>query len=133
MTNESERKPWSIVYDRDLDPDDFLTWLQKNTQAWREHSFPPQHRTAELQTLGVCEEAGELAHAVLKRVQGIRGTDKEHAEAEQDAVGDIMIYLAGFCTSRGYNLKACAYKAWLGVAQRDWSKYKEDGHAASSA
>lgn len=129
MTNGEERKPWATVYDRDLDPAQFLTWLQKNSQAWREHSFPPEHRTAPLQALGVCEEAGELAHAVLKMEQGIRGSRSEHVIAAADAVGDIIIYLAGLCTSLNINLHSCVYKAWLEVANRDWSQYKETGVA----
>ena len=43
--------------------------------------------------IGVVEELGELAHAVLKKRQGIRGTTEEHDAAARDAVGDIAIYL----------------------------------------
>jgi NTP pyrophosphatase (non-canonical NTP hydrolase) len=117
------------THDQDLDTRGLLRFLQDESQKWREHSFPPEHRTAVLQALGVSEESGELSHAVLKREQGIRGTDEEHATAEQDAVGDIIVYLAGFCTSRGYDLEHCVKLAWAGVCKRDWSKYKGDGHA----
>jgi NTP pyrophosphatase (non-canonical NTP hydrolase) len=122
------------IWDRsylDVETDgQFLDFLQEKAQLWREHSFPPEHRTAVLQALGVSEESGELAHATLKREQGIRGTDEEHAAAERDAVGDIVIYLAGFCSSRGYSLQQCVEDAWQGVCKRDWSKYKEDGKNA---
>lgn len=127
MTNKEDRKPWSVVYDQDLDTATFLTWLQRNSQAWREHSFPPEHRTAPLQALGVCEEAGELAHAVLKMEQGIRGDSEQHTKEVVDAVGDIVIYLAGLCTSLGISLQAAVYSTWIGVANRDWSKFKQDG------
>lgn len=120
---------WKNVHDQDVDTRGLLKFLQDESQKWREHSFPPEHRTAVLQTLGVCEESGELSHAVLKREQGIRGTDEEHAASERDAVGDIAIYLAGFCSSRGYDFEGCVREAWAGVCKRDWSKYKTDGHA----
>lgn len=118
---------WDRSY-LDVETDgEFLDFLQYMAQMWREHSFPPEHRTAVLQALGVCEESGELAHATLKRETGIRGTDEEHAASERDAVGDIVIYLTGFCSSRGYSLQECVEEAWQGVCKRDWSQYKEDG------
>jgi NTP pyrophosphatase (non-canonical NTP hydrolase) len=109
-----------------------LRFLQQESQKWRQHSFPPEHRTAVLQALGICEESGELAHAVLKREQGIRGDDEQHSRDERDAVGDIVVYLAGFCSSRGYDLEACVKSAWRGVAQRDWTKNKIDGVVVDS-
>jgi NTP pyrophosphatase (non-canonical NTP hydrolase) len=111
----------------DLTEHNVLASLQVNSQAWREHSFPTEHRTAPLQALGVCEEAGELAHAVLKMEQGIRGDRIQHMSEAADAVGDIVIYLAGLCTSLGLDLETCVRETWRGVAERDWSKHKGDG------
>lgn len=104
-----------------------LSELQSDTQAWREKNFPPEHRTAELQALGVCEEAGELAHSVLKRFQGIRGTDAEHLAAIEDAAGDITIYLCGLFSSLGLDYEAAVSKAWTNVQQRDWQANPMDG------
>lgn len=118
---------WKKVYDPDVDTATFLTFLQRESQKWREHSFPPEHRTVELQVLGVCEEAGELAHAILKMKQGIRGDEVQHMAEATDAIGDIVIYLAGVASSLNTSLHACVYKAWLEVADRDWSQYKESG------
>lgn len=101
--------------------------LQRRSQEWRENSFPPEHRTAPLQALGVCEEAGELAHAVLKLEQGIRGTREHHIMTAADAVGDIIIYLAGVCSALELDLENCVADAWHEVSQRDWSKNKETG------
>lgn len=55
---------------------------------------------------GVCEEVGELLHALLKHKQGIRGFDnydkfKTHVI---DALGDAMVYLSHWCY-----LKGCFY------------------------
>jgi len=72
--------------------------------------------------MGVNEEAGELIHAVLKRAQGVReDEDGVGREAEVDAVGDIVIYLADFCHRRGYDLEECVRRAWDGeVSEREW-------------
>lgn len=63
-------------------------------KAWSLHNFGPT--TPENQSdplIGVIEELGELAHAVLKKKQGIRGTPEEHNAAMFDAVGDMQIFL----------------------------------------
>lgn len=72
--------------------------------------------------MGAAEEVGELIHSVLKRAQGIRcGESGVGAQAEKDAVGDIIIYLADFCYRRGYDLDECVRDAWEGeVSAREW-------------
>lgn len=54
--------------------------------------------------LGLIEEVGELAHAHLKSVQHIRGTTEEFYAKKIDAVADCMIFLAGYCTCKGWIL-----------------------------
>lgn len=46
--------------------------------------------------LGVVEEVGELAHAIVKHEQGVRGLGQEKAfkAAAADAIGDIWIWAA---------------------------------------
>ena len=121
---------WQVMHDPDLDARGLIRFVQVESQKWRTHSFPPEDRTVELQALGVCEEAGELAHAVLKRRQGIRGTEAEHIGEIRDAVGDIIIYLCGLCSSIGLDVETCLKIAWVEVAQRDWSEHKETGVAS---
>lgn len=83
-----------------------LTQLQQEVGEWSRENFgtsplhggsgsPPEHAQ-----IGVGEELGELTRSVLKRAQGI-DSDEKYAErddvgpeAEKDAVGDIVIYLA---------------------------------------
>lgn len=101
--------------------------LQSRLHLWRQRNFPDS--TAEDQLLGVVEEVGEVAHAVLKRKQRIRGLDHEHQEAELDAVGDIMVFLAGFCSYRNYDMLAIFERVGEEVAKRDWIKYPKDGHS----
>jgi len=64
--------------------------LQKSLYAWQIYNFGEQDD--ERIILGICEEAGELCHAILKSEQGIRGTPEEHEAAMKDAIGDIMVY-----------------------------------------
>lgn len=61
--------------------------------TWSEDNFGDQ--PAYYPAKGACEEWGELLHSDLKRDQGIRLDDDDVGDdAERDAVGDIVIYLA---------------------------------------
>lgn len=68
--------------------------LQEQIWAWQLTNFGVSPISHPL--LGMCEEAGELVHAVLKMSQGIRGSESDHADAIKDALGDILIYLIDF-------------------------------------
>lgn len=78
---------------------------------------------------GAVEEIGELAHAHLKGLQGIRHTPEEIAERKRDAVGDVLVYLADYCNREGVSLSACVERAWGEVRLRDWRSNKETGQA----
>ena len=90
--------------------------LQTEHQIWVHHNFPNQQVWEPL--LGLQEELGELSHAYLKFVQGIRGND--HRNEMYDAVGDLFIYLMSFCNAAGFELETCIMRAWGLVKQRDW-------------
>lgn len=97
-----------------------LDSLQRQVGEWSVENFGDQPATYPL--LGVGEELGELHHAVLKDLQGIR-EDEEGVghEAELDAVGDIIVYLADFCHRRGLHLGDAVDTAWYGeVVEREW-------------
>jgi len=76
-----------------LDPET-LQDLQESLYEWQIYNFGDQDNERVL--LGVCEEVGELCHAVLKKEQGIRGTPEEHDNELRDAIGDIMIYTLNY-------------------------------------
>jgi len=100
-----------------------LSSMQRDVHEWKKRNFP---NSGDLhQFLGVVEEVGELAHAILKLQQGIRG-DKHVAEA-RDAVGDIMIFLMNFCSENGWDLREILIDTWDEVKSRDWMKYPERG------
>lgn len=101
--------------------------LQTRLHLWRQKNFPDAD--AAQQFLGMVEELGELAHARLKHEQGIRdlGEIDEFEQAEQDALGDLLIYTLGYCSYRGLNLAHLVDDVAREVMKRDWIKYPENG------
>jgi NTP pyrophosphatase (non-canonical NTP hydrolase) len=85
---------------------------------WRQRNFPGADATQQL--LGVVEEVGELSHAVLKRIQHIRGNSELHEAEAYDAIGDILIYLAGFCSYKGWDMMSIYEDTAKMVMARDW-------------
>lgn len=105
--------------------------LQFDTHTWRAHNFPGASSDASRQLAGVMEELGELAHAWLKQDQGIR-TDEDLSDQEMDAIGDMVIYLCGYCSARNLSLFECINRAWDEVKDRDWVKYPGTGRPPQS-
>lgn len=103
-----------------------LSQLQKEQAEWASYNFPDVVNSWE-PFLGIVEEVGELSHALLKRKQGIRGTEWEHQLEIWDSVGDIVVYLADFCTREKIDFHACVEQVWERVKQRDWQKDKLNG------
>jgi NTP pyrophosphatase (non-canonical NTP hydrolase) len=96
-----------------------LDKLQFELRKWQQHNFPNRERWEPL--MGVAEEVGELSHAHLKKHQGIR-LEEDHDATAQDAIGDIVIYLADYCNARGFNLGEIVTDTWELVKQRDWRR-----------
>lgn len=96
-----------------------IATIQGEIAIWVSHNFGPHPSWHPL--LGIQEEAGELAHAFLKREQGIR-TNEDHDAGIRDAVADLMIYLCDFCNSEKIDLEAELQDTWNRVKQRDWKK-----------
>lgn len=100
--------------------------FQADVKHWLvQQPFYPQAPHQPL--LGALEELGELAHAHLKNEQNIRGTAEKHLESKKDAVGDVIVYLAGYCEANDLDLGVCLERAWEEVRQRDWNKNRENG------
>lgn len=106
-------------YVGDSENADTLSTVQRESGEWRRIAYPDH--TIEEQALGVCEEAGELAHAVLKFKQGIRGYDLEKTRKEvSDAIGDIVIYACGVADKLGIDdVSRAVYEAWEHVRDRN--------------
>jgi NTP pyrophosphatase (non-canonical NTP hydrolase) len=102
-----------------------LDELQVEMFAWQTRNFGEQ--PAHLSFLGVVEEVGELAHAILKHEQGVRGTPEEHTAEAKDAIGDAMIFLLNFCQTKGWSLEEIVRSTWAEVSRRDWQRFPKNG------
>lgn len=100
-----------MLYNLDAFQEDHKEWQDRNFPGWQEWEV----------LLGLGEEVGELFHAHLKEKQGIRQNENHEAKA-RDAVGDIMIFLAGYCNARGWLLSEILSETWAEVRLREWRK-----------
>lgn len=98
--------------------------LQKQIEDWNDHNFPNSEPW--MKVFGVMEELGELCHAYLKQVQGIRVTE-DHRAKKIDAVGDIVVFLVGYCLNDGIDFSVAVEETWKKVQKRDWVHNKVDG------
>lgn len=96
----------------------YLSELQGEVGLWSRRNFGDQPSTLAL--LGLQEEVGELAHAHLKGLQGIRHTTDEIRAMKVDAVGDVVVYLADYCEREGIDLQAAVEAVWDQVSRRRW-------------
>jgi len=98
-----------------------LRELQTEHHDWQRYNFPDQVPYQAL--LGAMEELGELAHAHLKASQHIREYDEvKFKEEAVDAIGDLLIFLAGYCNGVGIDFQFALEYTWEKVRQRDWQK-----------
>jgi NTP pyrophosphatase (non-canonical NTP hydrolase) len=90
-----------------------------------------KHQLQVLQNvLGMVEEVGELAHALLKQAQGIRGPwDTLEAKAK-DALGDVFVFAANVANRKGWDLARVVRDVWEVVRDRDWRKNPGTGQGA---
>lgn len=92
--------------------------FNKEYPEWLRRNFPNDDSSRQL--LGVVEEVGELSHAHLKGLQGIRHTPEEIRAMKVDAVADIVIFLMGYCVNENIDLDAAVEDTWTRVSKRDW-------------
>lgn len=94
---------------------------------WASVNFP--NRQDWQAVVGMQEELGELAHAFLKRKLGIRHSNAEALEKEQDAIGDLLIFLLNHCDRQGFNVEKILTKTWEKVSKRNWRSCPMCGNA----
>lgn len=104
-----------------------ISELQDEHLEWAQYNFDPNSRKPIMMVLGIVEEMGELAHAILKGEQGIRGTQEKFDIIAKDAIGDMFVFMMGFCNARGWSLENIVLETWGRVRQRNWRLSKEDG------
>lgn len=102
-----------------------LRQLQKEQAEWRKYNFP--NNQSYHPVLGVMEEWGEFCHALLRLENGIKYSPDVCRDKMEDAVGDMVIFLASVCEFYGFDLQTAVEKAWTIVKNRDWVKYPKNG------
>ena len=102
-----------------------LRRLQAEHAKWMRRNFGG-HIEPWRTLLGLVEELGEIAHAFLKRRDGIR-VSEDHLTKIRDGTGDLIIFLAGFATTMGFDLEDAVGETWDKVKRRDWRKHPNDG------
>lgn len=101
-----------------------IRYLQQQIKQWE--STQPFSPDPIDKFLGVVEEVGELAHALLKQKQGLR-TAEDHDAKAKDAVGDIFIFLSAFCSVKGWDMSQIIEETVDIVLKRDWNQNTENG------
>lgn len=97
----------------------FLDQLQKDIAKWHDHNFGDTDQT--WRALIICEEAGELAHVILKQAQGIR-PETSSDEHLRDAIGDIGVALMALCASRQWSFSDILSEVSTKVLKREWKQ-----------
>jgi NTP pyrophosphatase (non-canonical NTP hydrolase) len=99
--------------------------LQREVGIWANLNFPTDDST--ISVLGLVEEVGEVCRAILKREQGIRGTEEEWTEKIREEMGDVFIKLCHVAELEGVDLQSIIESRWSEVSQRNWLEDKA-GH-----
>ena len=89
-----------------------LSAIQREVGVWAMRNFGEKSLGTNPQ-LGIIEEVGELAKAILKKDQGIRGTPEKHDSDAVDAIGDIAIYLMNHLNVTSLDIGPLFYGAWF--------------------
>lgn len=105
-----------------------LSEMQRERNVWVSRNFPGDTLMDSFQ--GMVEEIGEISHHILKRRQGIRGSDEMHTEEIKDGVCDLIIFALGIATHEGFDLGAALDETWDKVKNRDWVKDPEGVNAS---
>ena len=71
------------------------------------------------QALVLAEEVGEVARAIVKRQQGIRGSRAEWTTALRHEIADTQIALLALAESEGIDLPTEARRRWIEITNRN--------------
>ena len=109
-------------------PEDPQSRLQVELTRWQTKNFGGANPMQML--AGVVEEVGEIAHALLKNDQRVRGfdDDEKFREAAGDAVADAVIFLQQLCTLLRLDFGTLVRLTATEVMQRDWKENPTNAH-----
>ena len=109
-----------------------LRRFQERHHLWSVENFGPTVGSGYRNLLGSMEELGELAHAHLKAEQGIRNHENHEAN-KKDAIADVIIFLADYCNTQGFDLEDILSETWENVLKRNWKKDPDHAHETTSS
>lgn len=96
-----------------------LLEIQAETHPWRLDKIPDL--TPRDQLDGTMVEVAEILEAVVKEETYDDGwANEEHVKEE---IGDVLIYLSGFCALEGFDMIECIARARAKNSDRDWDEH----------
>jgi len=104
-----------------------LKELQRKVYEWSVKNFAEED--SYLPLLGALEELGELSHAHVKGIHGIKYSQQKVKDLKKDAIGDTVLCLLNYCEREGIDLEEALLDSWKVVSQRDWKKNPTTGKA----
>src|SRR3990172_3730987 len=102
-----------------------LKHLQGEVYAWHCNNFGDAAPFEML--MGLTYEIGKLGKYELQAMQGLVKVEADHNARIRDALGDAVIYIMQYCSSRGWSLADVLELTWAAVSRRDWKRFKETG------
>jgi NTP pyrophosphatase (non-canonical NTP hydrolase) len=94
---------------------------QKEFANWQKYNFG--ETDIHEMILGVCEEAGEMAHWYLKGKQNIRGANESITKEKiADAFGDVVVFGIQAMTCIGMDAEEVLKKVFDEVLARNWKE-----------
>jgi len=108
-----------------------LKEIQMNLAMWQKQNFPERLLSNKDQhliqlALGMNEEAGEVAHSVLKRSQGIR-EDQSTDDLIEDGIIENFIYGMQMLTAINRDVESALIKVVNEILKRNWIKFPVNG------
>ena len=96
-------------------------WLIEQARDWSIHNFGDTVECPDVIALGgLTEELGELARALFKRHQGIRGTYEQWTTEAEKETGDVLLKLLDVAWRAGIDFNAAVLERWEVIRHRDW-------------
>lgn len=98
--------------------------LQAEVGKWLEANFDKPNIF--LSALVLVEEVGELARALAKGADGIRGGAEHWEEQRRKESGDVLISLMAFCYRADIDLESAFQDGWKIVSARKNGEHNPD-------
>lgn len=93
-----------------------MTTFAEEYAAWHQRNFPDS--TSEIQGLVVAEEAGEVARALAKRSQRVRGTHDKWTRKIREETADVVLAAFSLARLEDFDLEEAVAERWEEVKQR---------------